>query len=145
MAGRIRMAKQFFGPNRSAAHHRHWHIGAPLRLAKEPPMQRVVFVQYSTKPEATAENEALSRAVFTELRSRAPKDIVYALFRTPDRNGFVHLYVNLADDRSEPLTDLPSFKAFGAHASERQVAPPEVDRLNLELVDSYGLRAMAPA
>jgi hypothetical protein len=101
-------------------------------------MQRVVFVQYATKPEAAAENEALSRAVFTELRAEAPRNIAYALFRAPDGVGFVHLYVNLADDRSEPLTDLPSFKAFGAHASERQAAPPEVDRLNLQLVDSYG-------
>ena len=36
-------------------------------------MQRVTVVRYTTKPDHTAENEALSRAVFAQLRSAPPE------------------------------------------------------------------------
>ena len=107
-------------------------------------MQRVTLVRYTAKPDRAAENEALSRAVFAELRAKTPPDVAYALFR----NGteFVHLFVNLVEDSSEALTELPAFKAFGNNSSERWEAPPQVERLALQLVESYGFgRAMAEA
>ena len=107
-------------------------------------MQRVALVRYTAKPERAAENEALSRRVFDELRAKAPDHIGYALFR--DGDDFVHLFVNLQADDAGALTDLPSFKAYAENVLERCEAPPEQTRLSVRLLDSYGLApAMAPA
>ena len=99
-------------------------------------MQRVTVVRYATQPDRTAENEALSRAVFAQLRSAPPKGIAYALFR--DGNDFIHVFVNLKADDSAEVTELPAFKAFQEGMQGRYVGPPEVTRLASTLVDSYG-------
>jgi hypothetical protein len=107
-------------------------------------MQRVTLVRYTAKPERAAENEALARVVFTELRATSPDHLAYALFR--DGQDFVHLFVNTEADDSNELTDLPSFKAFAKDVEARCEAPPQVTRLGLRMLESYGLtRAMAPA
>ena len=100
-------------------------------------MPRVTLVRYAAKPERAAENEALARAVFAELRANAPDHVAYALFR----NGldFVHLFVNTEADDSGPVTELPSFKAYAQDVIARSEAPPEATRLSLELLESYGL------
>lgn len=54
---------------------------------------------------------------------------------------FAHLFVNLAQDDSAQLTELPSFKAYQAGIADRCVTPPQVSRLGLELIESYGLKA----
>ena len=100
-------------------------------------MQRVTLVRYRTKPERTAENEALSRAVFKELRAAAPGRVAYALFRSGDE--FVHLFVNAREADSEVLTGLASFKAFSEDGEARRATSPEIVRLDLDLVEAYGL------
>jgi hypothetical protein len=100
-------------------------------------MQRVTLVRYRCKPEAVAENEALSRAVFEELRAVAPPHIAYSLFR--DGLDFLHLFVNTVEDESAPLTELASFKAYAKDVVARCEAPPEATRMGLTLLDSYGL------
>ena len=100
-------------------------------------MQRVTFVRYTAKPDRAAENEALSRAVFGQLRSAPPEGVAYALFR--DGNEFLHVFVNLKADESDPVTELPAFKAFSKEIKERCDVPPEVTRFAVTLVDSYGL------
>jgi hypothetical protein len=100
-------------------------------------MQRVTIVRYTTKPDRADENEALSRAVFAELRVNRPREVAYALFR--DGADFLHLFVNLSADDSEAVTGLSSFKAFSKDSADRYVAPPEVVRLSPQLVESYGL------
>jgi hypothetical protein len=101
-------------------------------------MQRVTFVRYTAKPDRADENEALSRAVFAELKVKSPDHIAYALFR----NGldFVHLFVNTESTDASALTELASFKAFSKDGNARYEAPPEVTRLELQLVASYGLK-----
>jgi len=101
-------------------------------------MQRVTLVRYATKPDRADENEALVRAVFKELRATAPDHIAYALFR----NGvnFVHIFINKTSPDASALVELPSFKVFSEGGSERWEAPPEQIRLNVNLVDSYGLK-----
>lgn len=114
------------------------------RMTRMRPMQRVAFVRYTTKPHRADENEVLSRAVFDELRATAPDNMAYALFR--DGNDFVHLFINVKDDDSSALTELPSFKAYVKGISERCTAEPEVIRASTRLVESYGLtRALVPA
>lgn len=100
-------------------------------------MQRVTMVRYAVKTDRAAENEALSRAVFEELRVTAPRGVAYGLFRNGDE--FVHLFVNLRDDNSDAVTELPSFKAYQAGILDRCDTPPQPIRLSLERVDSYGL------
>jgi hypothetical protein len=107
-------------------------------------MQRVTFVRYTAKPDRAEENEALSRAVFTELHAAKPSGVAYALFRSG--NEFVHLFVNLEEDSSDILTERPVFKAFSAGGPERWEAPPEVIRLATDMIASYGFEgALAPA
>jgi len=107
-------------------------------------MQRVTLVRYTAKPDRAAENETLARTVFAELRAVSPDHLAYALFR--DGQDFVHLFVNTAADDSDALTELPSFKAFAKDVEARCEAPPQVTRLSLRLLESYGLtRAMATA
>jgi quinol monooxygenase YgiN len=102
-------------------------------------MQRLVFVRYTVKPDQAAENEALSRAVFKELRRTEPQGLTYTLFRKD--TDFVHFFVNLHAADSESLVGLPSFKAFSKDVSGRAAGPIEQIRLDLDLVDSYGLHA----
>ena len=107
-------------------------------------MQRVTLVRYAAKPDRADENEALSRAVFAELRATAPEHVTYALFR--DGDDFVHLFVNTRTEDASVLTELPSFKAYSKDVGDRCQAPPEVMRLGLHLLESYGLEpALAPA
>ncbi len=105
-------------------------------------MQRVTVVRYTTKSDHTAENEALSRAVFTQLHSARPEGVAYALFR--DGSDFIHVFLNLKDDESAPLTDLAAFKTFQKGIAERHTAPPEVTRIAAQLVDCYGFSASQP-
>jgi hypothetical protein len=104
-------------------------------------MQRVTLVRYTTKPDRAAENEALSRAVFAQLRKAPPDDVAYALFR--DGNEFVHVFLNLKEDESAPVTELPTFKAFQEGIADRCEVQPKATRLAVKLVDSYGFRGGA--
>jgi hypothetical protein len=99
-------------------------------------MQRVTVVRYTTKPDRAAENEALSRAVFAQLRGDPPEGVAYALLR--DGNEFIHLFVNLKADDAAPVTELPAFKAFSQEIKERCEVEPNATRHIATLVDSYG-------
>lgn len=100
-------------------------------------MQRVTLVRYTAKPDRADENEALSLAVFNELKITQPKHVAYALFR--DGAEFVHLFVNTRDDDASALVELPTFKAYAKDVNERSESPPEPMRLNMNLLASYGL------
>ncbi len=106
-------------------------------------MNRVTIVRYTTKAGRADDNEALSRAVFDELRVRQPQGVAYALCRAGD--DFLHVFINFESDSADAVVELPSFKAFTAHAFDRHFAAPEAMRIPTEVVDSYGFeRAMAP-
>jgi quinol monooxygenase YgiN len=102
-------------------------------------MPRVTLVRYTTRPEMTQENEALTRAVFDALRAARPAEVGYSVFREGD--AFTHLFVNWADDNADALTELPAFKAFQSGSAERMTAPPEVIRLNPRLLEAFGFTA----
>ena len=101
-------------------------------------MQRVTIVRYKVKPEAVAENERLSHAIFDRVRQNQPQGVSYGLFKEEDGQSFVHVFVNLLDDNSDDVTGLPEFDAFGGSLSARCEIPPEVTRGSVNLVDSYG-------
>jgi len=101
-------------------------------------MQRVTIVRYKVKPEAVAENEQLSHAVFDRVRRNQPQGISYGLFKEEDGQSFIHVFVNLLDDNSNDVTGLPEFEAFGGNLSARCEIPPDVTRGSVKLVDCYG-------
>jgi len=110
-------------------------------IEEDYPMQRVTLVRYTAKPDRAAENEKLSRAVFAQLRNASSEGIAYALFR--DGNEFVHVFLNLKEDESAPVTALPAFKAFEEGIADRCEVSPKATRLVVQLVDSYGFCAAA--
>jgi len=99
---------------------------------------KTIMVRYRTSPAAADANETLVHAVFDELRSCAPVGLRYASYRLADGVTFVHI-ATLETPAENPLTALPSFKAFQAQLKERCVEAPVVTEL--PVVDSYGLSA----
>ena len=107
-------------------------------------MQRATIVRYTTKPGRADENEALARAVFSELKGKPSQPFAYALLR--DGHDFLHLFLNLRTDDADGVVELQSFKAFTAAGADRWIAPPELVRHSMQLVDAYGFEAAtAPA
>jgi hypothetical protein len=104
-------------------------------------MQRVTMVRYTAKPDRADENERLSRAVFAELRAKTPAGVAYALCRAGDE--FTHVFINFNGDESEPVTGLPSFKAFEEGAQARWLTPPEATRLSVQVVEAHGFEPAA--
>jgi hypothetical protein len=88
-------------------------------------MQRVM-VRYKVKPDLTARNEELVRAVYDELRRTDPAGLRYATFQLEDGVTFIHLAAIEADAGRDVLTGLESFKRFQAGVAERCDEPPVV-------------------
>jgi hypothetical protein len=99
---------------------------------------KTLMVRYKTSETHTEANETLVRAVFDELRARAPEGLRYASYRLADGVTFVHI-ATLDNPDENPLAALASFKAFQKQLKERCVEPPLVSELSP--VDSYGLVA----
>jgi quinol monooxygenase YgiN len=95
---------------------------------------KTIMVRYKTSDAHADANAALIRAVFDELGSKAPGGLRYASYRLPDGVTFMH--VATVDTPGEnPLTSLPSFKAFQAGIKDRCVEQPVVTELTT--VGSY--------
>jgi hypothetical protein len=95
---------------------------------------KTIMVQYKTLPAHSDANEALVRAVFNELHSRAPGGLRYASYRLADGVTFVHIATHEASGEN-PLTSLPTFKAFQEGIKDRCVELPAVTELSV--VGSY--------
>jgi hypothetical protein len=48
----------------------------------------------------------------------------------------MHIFINFDGDESEPMTGLPSFKAFSAEGPSRCVTPPEVVRKGVNVLEA---------
>jgi hypothetical protein len=95
---------------------------------------KTIMVRYTTSEAHSDTNASLVRAVFEELRARAPKGLRYASYRLPDTVTFVHIATLEVPDETL-LTALPSFKAFQKDLKDRCVEPPVVTELSA--VGSY--------
>src|SRR5260370_10625958 len=98
-------------------------------------MMKTIMVRYKTSQAHADTNATLVRAVFEELRARAPMGLRYASYRLPDGVTFVHI-ATLETPDANPLTALASFKAFQKDHKDRCVEPPVVTELSV--VGSYG-------
>ena len=95
------------------------------------------LVQYKLKAECVAENEAFVTRVFEELKRVQPPGVRYATFRHGDGVSFTHLVSRETPaDGVNPLTSLPTFKAFAAGIRDRcKVAPVTIE---LKEIGTYG-------
>lgn len=93
------------------------------------------MVRYRTSDAMGDTNAMLVRAVFEELRARAPEGIRYTSYCLADGVTFVHI-ASVEKPDENPLTALPSFRAFQARLKDRCVEPPVVTELSV--VGSYG-------
>jgi quinol monooxygenase YgiN len=100
---------------------------------------KTVMVRYKTSEKHADTNAALVRAVFEELRARAPKGLRYATYRLEDGMTFVHI-ATLDSPDDNPLTALPAFKAFQKELKDRCVEPPAFSELSP--VGSYGFGSL---
>jgi len=82
-----------------------------------------VMVRYKVKPDQTAKNEELVRAVYDELRSTEFEGLRYATFKLDDDVSFVHIAVETGDGRRS-LADVEAFKEFTKDIGERCEVPP---------------------
>jgi hypothetical protein len=66
------------------------------------------------------------------------------LARAPleQHHEFVHVFINFNADESESVTELASFKAFSAAGPDRWLAPPDVVRLGVNVVEAYSAERM---
>jgi len=112
--------------------------GARLRGSLGELNMKTVMVRYKTGEAHAAANEALVRAVFSELRARSPQGLRYASYRLVDGVTFVHIATVDSPD-ANPLLALPAFKTFQSQLQARCVEAPVV--VELCNVDSYGLVA----
>ena len=99
---------------------------------------KTILVRYKTSEAHAGANEALVRAVFDELRGRAPGGIRYASYKLEDGVTFIHI-ATLETPEENPLAALPTFKAFQRQIKDRCVEPPVVTEVSI--VGSYGLGA----
>ena len=88
-----------------------------------------LIVRYRVKPERTAENEELVRAVYAELDETKPAGVHYATFRLDDGVNFLHLSAH-DNDGPSPLTNLGAFKRFQENIADRCDEDPVVNSLN---------------
>jgi len=91
-----------------------------------------ILIRYQTRPEKTEENAARVRAVFEELKAKAPPGLRYMVMGLPD-GGFVH-FVS-APEGANPLFSMDAFRAFQDGVRERQAGP--VDRQEVEILGDY--------
>src|ERR1700680_3744629 len=90
---------------------------------------RRVMVRYRVKPDRTAENEQLVRAVFAELDRTQPSGIRYATFQLDDGVSFVHLASVETEGDTNPLAELEAFRQFQQNQRDRCEEPPVVTAL----------------
>ncbi len=93
------------------------------------------LITYTTKPEATAENEARIRDVFTGFNEATLHGLSYKVFKT-GAHAFAHLVSFATDEVQAAFQVLPAFKAFGAGISARVEAVPL--SADLKIIGQYG-------
>lgn len=98
---------------------------------------KTTMVRYKVKPDRVEENAALIRAVYDELRQKAPAGLKYAAFTMDDGVTFVHVALVDTPDGGNPISDTAAFKAFQKDLKDRCDEPPAAT--NLDEVGSYGL------
>jgi len=96
------------------------------------------MIRYKVKKEKVAENEALIKEVYRQLKEKQPKDLSYATYKLEDGQTFVHL-VSHDNEGAYSLTELPAFRNFQANIKDRYEEPAVV--MDITEIGSYGFGA----
>jgi hypothetical protein len=96
---------------------------------------RTVLVRYRVKPEQSARNRELVRAVYDELALVEPSGMQYATFELDDGVSFVHIHSSEGEG-GNVLPQLAAFQAFQKGIGERCEEGPVISEL--QEVGSYG-------
>ncbi|HEV8365931.1 MAG TPA: hypothetical protein VGQ52_20615 [Gemmatimonadaceae bacterium] len=96
---------------------------------------KLMMVQYRVKADRAEENARYIRDVFSQLQKETPPGLRYCAFRLEDGVTFVHIVSNEAPNGSDPLRELPAFRAFSAGIKDRCEQPPTFT--NLSEVGAY--------
>ena len=88
-----------------------------------------VLVRYKVKADRAAENEALIKKVFEELKATSPDGIRYASFKLDDGVSFVHI-ASIEAAEGNPLAATAAFKAFQEQIKDRCEEMPVAVELN---------------
>lgn len=94
-----------------------------------------ILVRYKLAEGRAAENEALIKAVFDELRANKPEGFRYMVHKFDDGVTFVHQVSIDTPDGSNPLANSPAFKEFQKDLKARCVEPPHPE--NLTFVETF--------
>jgi hypothetical protein len=94
-------------------------------LNRQERAMKVTLIRYKTKEASTEENERLVKGVFRELEAKSPDGIHYTVLKLGDEGSFVHFVVLENSEQSNPLRDLPAFRAFTADIAARCVDAPQ--------------------
>lgn len=92
-------------------------------------MMSVVIARYQVRPEFAAENEALVRGVYEQLRREQPEGLRYAAFVEEDGVSFTHTLFAGDAEAAAALPRLEAFRRFRAGLAERCVEGPVLTRL----------------
>ena len=96
---------------------------------------KTIMVRYKTAEAHAETNAALVRAVFEELRARAPAGVRYTTYRLADGVSFVHIATVDDGGGENPIASLPAFQAFQRGIKERCVELPVLTEMSA--VGSY--------
>lgn len=91
-------------------------------------MQKLKLIRYRVKADRVDANIAEIRAVFEELRRRAPGGVHYTSAQAADGVTFVHLF-GLDDGGIDPMGDIAAFATFTAGVRDRCEEGPNIDEL----------------
>jgi hypothetical protein len=81
------------------------------------------LINYTTKADATAENQRLVENVFKELHAKSPDGFRYAVIKLED-GSFLHFFEN--EGATSPVSALGAFQTFQSGVKDRAQAPPQV-------------------
>lgn len=93
------------------------------------------MIRYTVKQDRVAENEAYITGVFEQLSREKPAGIRCATFKLDDGVSFIHIVSHEAENETDPLRDLPAFKAFRAEIRDRCESQPVT--MDLKEIRSY--------
>ena len=96
----------------------------------------LVMVRSTIKEENVADAQAAIKKVIQALEQAQPADVRYASCLLSDGVTFVAL-VELGDDGSHPLRELPAYAEMVENLKQWYDGPPVVDRMTV--TGSYGL------
>jgi hypothetical protein len=91
------------------------------------------LIRYRTRPDRSAANEELIRAVYQDLRDTQPDGLSYATFKLADQVTFIHLTQAL--QAPSPLLTVKAFGEFQAGVADRCEQLPV--REQLTAIGSY--------